>query len=216
MKNHRRSPSPRSVNSRRKSQASPNRKRSRSRSRSRSVNSRLKSQSPYNRKQNAHYVGTKYDTLDNGARPFRVVVNGKHVGVYKAEYNDNDEYFSRPVYPTLTHTFVAQKVFIGASKTGKRKGNTILLKVGSGNKYVYIGTNVKQFTTLSPIVSYFSPVGNSDVPYPYAIDKDDTYYLMNSNELVKGVKAGSDPYNFAWFTKPKPKTKKFKTTKVSR
>lgn len=38
--------------------------------------------------------------------------------------------------------------------------------------------NVKQFKTTRSIVDFVSPVGNSGVPYPWAIDEGGFYYLM--------------------------------------
>ena len=56
-------------------------------------------------------------------------------------------------------------------------GNSILLKL-SKNKYVYIGSVIYSFTSYNEITTFISPVGNSDVPYPYAIDEKNNYYLL--------------------------------------
>ena len=49
-------------------------------------------------------------------------------------------------------------------------GNSILVHI-SENKYVYIGSSIYSFESQAKIIRYISPVGNSDVPYPYAIDE---------------------------------------------
>jgi hypothetical protein len=79
--------------------------------------------------------------------------------------------------------------FKGYAKKGTGKGNTILLEV-LPNEYVYIGNEIKAFQTKQDdmIIKYISPIGNSDVPYPYAIGKKFTYLILENkyipNELV--------------------------------
>ena len=52
------------------------------------------------------------------------------------------------------------------------------------------------FAADSEITFYHSPIGNSDVPYPYAVDVDENYYLMidcimiMANEQLRS----QDPY----------------------
>jgi hypothetical protein len=52
-------------------------------------------------------------------------------------------------------------------------------------------------------MSYYSPVGNNDVPYPYAIDSKNNYYLMiedvilnNTKELINFLINNNDPYEY--------------------
>jgi hypothetical protein len=59
------------------------------------------------------------------------------------------------------------------------------------------------FTTEYPIISYNSPIGNNDIPYPYAIDSEKNYYLLiegvmlkNSKELETFVINNNDPYEY--------------------
>ena len=66
-------------------------------------------------------------------------------------------------------------------------GNSLLLKNPDG-KYVYVGYLIFEFTPLADIVEFVSPVGNNDVPYPYAIDGD-----LGGGEALQG---GIDPYNW--------------------
>ena len=60
----------------------------------------------------------------------------------------------------------------------KFDGNSILLKL-SKNKYVYIGSLIYSFNAYNEITTFISPVGNNDVPYPYAIDEKNNYYLLS-------------------------------------
>ena len=66
----------------------------------------------------------------------------------------------------------------------KFEGNTILFHIGN-RKYMYVGESVKLFQTQSPIVHYVSPVGNNDVPYPYAVDDTGVYYLLSLGTGLK-------------------------------
>jgi hypothetical protein len=58
---------------------------------------------------------------------------------------------------------------------------------------VFVGTCVLAFGTRSPIVSFVSPVGNSDVPYPYAVDRAGVVYLLIEGvTLTTGLPTGKD------------------------
>jgi hypothetical protein len=68
-----------------------------------------------------------------------------------------------------------QKVWIGEQdgKSKKYVGNTILFQL-SKNTYMYVGDNVIEFHTKTP-VQHFSSIMQSNGPNPYAITKDDVY-----------------------------------------
>ena len=68
-----------------------------------------------------------------------------------------------------------------------------------GKEYIYIGMEIYSFKAKSEIIEYVSPVGNSDVPYPYAVDKDGRIYLMIENVILErgyDSKNYEDPYDF--------------------
>jgi hypothetical protein len=59
-------------------------------------------------------------------------------------------------------------------------------------KYIFIGSSIYSFNVFNKIIYYESPVGNSDVPYPYAIDEKGYVYLCiegvilaPNNKLIK-------------------------------
>ena len=52
-----------------------------------------------------------------------------------------------------------------------------MLKLNTG-KYVFIGHKLYEFIPDNEIVAFYSFVGNSDVPYPIAIDSKDNFYLL--------------------------------------
>ena len=154
-----------------------------------------------------------YYTHDNGGLPFEVRIDPQKVSVFKKRspyYDDEDE------YTMLVKAFAnVKRIFIGKSPKnsmtelsggyGKElDGNTILLYLGpsgpSGprHRYVYVGEKIFSFTTDHRIKKYVSPVGNSDVPYPYAVDKNNVYYLLAENVSLKIVPRNSrdDPYRY--------------------
>ena len=153
-----------------------------------------------------------YYVLDNGGRPFKVDIEGNNIKIYKFVKfisNSNDIVYSKT--PTLIFNNV-NNIFIGKSPKnamttysggyGKTfDGNTILLNI-KDNKYVYIGPSIFSFQSESEIIKYVSPVGNSGVPYPYALDKNNNNYLMIEDVMVKNVPKNIDPYNY-YFKKSK-------------
>jgi hypothetical protein len=126
-----------------------------------------------------------YQIHDNGGRPFRVEIDGMKVSVFKTVEDEEEK-----------HLFdvTADKVFIGKkSPTGgydglkpkEAEGNSILLLVGS--KYMYIGPEIYQFEPVKgdSIEKYYSNIGNSDVPYPYAVGKTHMYIMLDKVAVEK-------------------------------
>ena len=144
-------------------------------------------------------------THNNGDRPFKVEINKNKVKIYSNDVNNN----------TTKHlaTVNAKKVFVGKSPKnemtifsgghGKKfLGNSILLEL-KPNTYQFIGNIIFSFATHEKIVKYVSPVGNNDVPYPYAIDASGNYYLMIENIVLKHttnlnklITKYDDPYSY--------------------
>jgi len=142
----------------------------------------------------------EFYTHSNGSRPYKVLIlNNNLVRVFKS---DN----------CILNVF-PQQILIGKSDKNKMTeysgafgsdfdGNTILLKMNDTN-YIYIGCNMFSFTSINPIISYHSPVGNNDVPYPYAIDSEKKYYLLIENVVLNYTKEledyiinHNDPYEY--------------------
>jgi hypothetical protein len=146
----------------------------------------------------------EYLIHDNGGRPFKVKITNTNVKVYKLISYETDTYSDNAIL-----SFDVKKCFIGNSPKndmtlfsggyGKKfYGNSILLHI-KDNEYVYIGSEIYSFQSNGEIIKYVSPVGNSDVPYPYAIDKNNNIYLMIENVILTNetVKNNNnfDPYN---------------------
>jgi hypothetical protein len=164
-----------------------------------------------------HNKAKSYFIHDNGGRPFLVYVQpNNEVFIYKKDETyqiDESELSHQPknnrwMYIKLVKNYKPLKTFIGKSPLNemtkfsggygaKFTGNTILLQI-SKDKYVHIGSEIKEYTIKEQIVKYVSPVGNNDVPYSYGIDKDNVYYLFGENVSMKDIpkEYKNDPYEY--------------------
>lgn len=155
----------------------------------------LESQDSSNSQMNTYYIH------DNGGRPFKVVINKGFVRIYRmVEINDTDEDENEHEnkyenFPILIFESQKNSIYIGKSPMIEMTkfrcsygpefdGNSILVHLGD-NTYVYIGDRIFSFKSLAPIVNFVSPVGNSDVPYPYAIDSSENIYLLIEGIVIK-------------------------------
>ena len=96
--------------------------------------------------------------------------------------------------------------FVGtdpSEKKGVRKvwwhgGNSLLLELAPRRYLCVCGDGVFEFRTPlgDEIVRYVSVMGNSAVPYPYAVGKKNTYLMIEGVFLPNGlVGRGEDPYH---------------------
>ena len=145
--------------------------------------------------------GMQYDIHDNGGKPFRVVVDGKTAIIFKQDYDEEADVL-RIGKKLLELSF--KEIFIGDNDKnqehyepkGADKGNTILLKL-TDTKYQFIGLSIQTFETIKGenILKYYSPVGNNDVPYPYAVGEKYTYLMIESVYIPNEVlDANEGPY----------------------
>jgi hypothetical protein len=122
----------------------------------------------------------EYNTHNNYGRPFKVIINSNNlISVFNNNFdNTADHIFTKTV----------NKVFIGKSPVTKMtkfsggagkdfEGNSFLFELNN-NTYQHVGRNIFTFDSYNKIVKYVSPIGNNDVPYPYAIDSDGNIYLL--------------------------------------
>jgi hypothetical protein len=132
-----------------------------------------------------------YYTHDNGGRPFKVEINedkNKHVVDVYGNYQESKTY-NKKVYSTkYTNIWVGKspkiEMTLFSGGYGKKfEGNSILVETGN-LEYVFIGEKIFSFTSIAPIKTYVSPVGNNNVPYPYAVDSDGYIYLMIENVII--------------------------------
>jgi hypothetical protein len=129
-----------------------------------------------------------YFIHDNGGRPFQVAVNAKSRHLTIHQRSDATNGYDTSGILSIKY----MRLFIGNSPNntmtkfsggyGPRfQGNSLLVHI-TGLKYIAIGPSIFEFTAKAPITSYISPVGNNDVPYPYATDTRANIYLIS--ELV--------------------------------
>ncbi len=113
-------------------------------------------------------------------------------------------------------TFECEQVFVGKSYLnsmtnfsgghGKEfDGNSLLLCL-SRHHYIHIGNEIISFQTNDDILEYYSPVGNSDCPYAYAISENNVYILSGENvylpisafpKFTKKVRLDASSYFYA-------------------
>jgi hypothetical protein len=147
---------------------------------------------------------TGYFTHDNGGRPFYVKIRDGKVTVLRGLCDDKCASNKNVGYIYNKHVLTIssyKKVWIGEN-TGKYsnkyeikgKGNSILVHI-SGNRYVYIGDHIFEFTTSDTIKEFHGIVGNSDVIYAFAIGEANTYFFIDDAYLPNAVlPTDVDPY----------------------
>lgn len=131
-----------------------------------------------------------YTILDNGGESYIAEVYPSKIEVYEQDYH-LDESTNKESYTRGKRVFSTpyKKLFVGDNLLNKKDGyapkgmypgNSILIQIKKG-KYIYVGSKVYSFETLDgeEIQSYYSPVGNSVVPYPYAIGVAHTYIMLD-------------------------------------
>ncbi len=156
-----------------------------------------------------------YEIHDNGGRPFRIEIDDIQVMVFIVVDDKQYKHYS----PLKTFNGVT-KVFVGKDtnpEPDRHDGNSILIQLQSGTKGIFIGFEIYEFELFDEIVDYISPIGNNDVPYPYAIGTkgiylmiEDVYITFNEyimNEIKSGVK---DPYRLYYDQNEKQITKQQK------
>jgi hypothetical protein len=162
-----------------------------------------------------------YEIHDNGSVPFRVEVRGKTVTVLQNmdTYKMINGKFTVIEHPNKTFTVNVDEVFVGkTSPTGPKSppGTTVLFRVGS--KYTYVGSEMYEFTTNDVILKYYSDLGNSDVPYPYAIGEKYIYIMLDKVAVEKSLFDMKQDIYKQYYEKYDKKTKlkaiKLKTKKV--
>ena len=143
----------------------------------------------------------RYVILNNGSEPFIAHIYPSIIKVYRqkrvTEYENQYDILDKKIIDT---TYL--EIFIGdnqlpdtsAAPKGLYPGNSILVHV-TGHHYLFIGHEIYSFTLADDVIQeYYSPVGNNAVPYPYAIGKHRTYFMLDKvsvpNELLDLDKDG--------------------------
>lgn len=129
----------------------------------------------------------KYIILDNGSHPYQVYDYGSRADIYayKFDRDSNEEVFNKLLLSVPYNKLFAGDNALKLKDYGSGKGNSVLLLQKNG-KYIYIGDGIREFSTKDGdvIQKYYSPIGNSAVPYPYAVGEKYTYFLVDRTEYV--------------------------------
>lgn len=121
---------------------------------------------------------------DNGARPFKVHADKDGIRVYMYANKEEEE----SVYEDQHNAVYTKLVYEAKDFTGYWSGfdssphvihgSSILIEI-KPREYVYIGREIKRFTTQDRILDFISCMGNSDVPYPIAYGEENVYYMLD-------------------------------------
>lgn len=134
----------------------------------------------YVEKSNSLYQQQLYYTLVNGGYAFEILIKNNIIYVSardcdKESVKFNANIFTKPIFKLKNY----KGYWYGYDTTfNKDHGNSILIEKPN-NEYIYIGDKLYSFTSSSPIIDYISPVGNSQVPYPIAYDKENIYFMLD-------------------------------------
>jgi hypothetical protein len=130
----------------------------------------------------------------NGARPYIVYVSPKKVTAFFREYDSTRDKYDETKKVVDTEY---DNVFIGDNEDnlqhydsfkGQDPGNTILIHT-KNNDYIFIGDDIYSFSTPNDekITHYYSPLGNNDVPYPFAVSNNYTYFMLDKVKLPNQI-----------------------------
>jgi len=157
------------------------------------------------KKINKKHSGYKsYFTHWNGGNPFCVYIKNDEVYIYYIPENvyiddslySNNQEDNKWMYIKLFEKFTAEKIFIGESPKSytnqQYDGNTLLLKM-KNNSYIYINLCIQKIKYNTEIIDYISPIAGSDIPCPYALDKNNNIIMINQEVILEGMKNVNDP-----------------------
>ena len=147
---------------------------------------------PIVKKKVPEYNQKHYDIHWNGSVPFVTYVDENIVTVYQKptnnfipikddDINDYKQFFTEKLFQ-----FNAKEIFIGIdTNIPENLGNTILIYLGN-NQYIFIGNEIYMFETEDSIKEYYSPILNSDIPYPTALSDTNIYFMLDKTYAHSG------------------------------
>jgi hypothetical protein len=145
-----------------------------------------------------------YLVHDNGARPFKVVVKRQKVEVFRMPEGVEKDDFETPTLDDARMYSEHVLTIEGYKRIWKGDEACAILVKADATRYVFIGWCIYEFKWESDIVRFYDNLGNSDVPYPYAVDDDD-YTLLFLEKVVLSPEH-NDPYT-AYYNIPKRERK---------
>jgi hypothetical protein len=171
---------------------------------------------------------TKCYIHDNGGLPFLVRATDSMINIYLGTYDYDEDDCPDWHYDELIESYTKFKQFFVGIDNSKKlygkyygnpkyNGNSILIHIDK-DEYVYVGESIYKFNSIKNdrIIKYYSPVGNSDVPYPYAIGENYTYLMLEKKYIDNDDIDKGDPYDqlYGWNKKNKKDNSNFKKLKT--
>lgn len=143
-----------------------------------------------------------YTTQFRNSRPFLIEQGDTIIKVYEADMfrRDISTFYAEPVMmiEPFIHLFRGDSDPIPSTiridtHGPMYNGNTILVHIQE-NVYMYIGHYVYIFYATDHIISYRSPVGRNNVPFPWAADRSGNIYLLNEFVVLNDRMPLIEPY----------------------
>ena len=139
-----------------------------------------------------------YYTMDNGSEKYKVIVDDKKIIIFILN-NTKYDYLAIKKYKNI---FIGKSSIKYSPYKEKFIGNSILIETLK-NKYVFIGHAIYDFITTEPILKYESPMGNSSVPYPFAISENYTYLILERKYILNDEYIKNTDPNAIFYKKEK-------------
>ena len=132
-----------------------------------------------------------YYTLGQGRNVFLVKIQNeklnKNIEVYAL---GNDGKYDKLVLKSKIDSYMLGKcIFKTCDHPHGELGNTILAKLPSGTRYLFIGEKVYEFDIDEVILEYGSPIGNADTAYPYARTANKTILFLEEKIIDNDILA---------------------------
>lgn len=122
-----------------------------------------------------------------------IITSSKKIRVYKQPNGISDDEKSSYTINIFESEF--ENIFIGKDPLDSwGDGNCILVHVKNFT-YISIGESIYEFQSKDKIIRFESPVGNNDVPYPWAADNSDNVYLLLEKKVIQMMKFMIDEFN---------------------
>jgi hypothetical protein len=159
----------------------------------------------------------KYYTICNGAKPYLVIVAENTIIIMKQNNKKFDNVHDKLVYKINKYKNIfpgTNTNKFGGPHKAKFVGSSILVETKL-NEYIFICDNIYKFKTTSQITNFYSIMGNSNVPYPFAVSKDKIYLMIEQVYLnSEDWNNKKDPYEIYYKNNNKKSNLKISTFSV--
>ncbi len=156
------------------------------------------------------YIGKRYEIIDNGGVPFVAYVKSSAIKV--ADGRNGSTIFNTKYKKLFIGDNDLRIKDPGVAPKGQDPGNSLLIHVRTQGpeQYIYVGEVIYSFSPLDNdhIETYYSPLGNSRVAYPYAVGAKYVYFMLDKKAVSREqIDVTQDAYPQFYFSE-KPLTKR--------